>query len=103
MQYGNVIRTIRAAKGLSQEELGKLIGVDTSYISRLEKGGRTPSLNTLQKIASKLDIPFNLLLLLGSDSSQFENFSQTQMNKLGRVLLDLVINDVQPKAAQAKT
>jgi transcriptional regulator with XRE-family HTH domain len=45
----------RQEKGLSQRELVELVGTTQSAIARLERGGRTPRIDTLLRIADALD------------------------------------------------
>lgn len=63
MDMGTRIRDARLAKGMTQEELGKLVGVQKSAIAKYEKG-RVINIkrSTLQKIASALNMnPTNLI------------------------------------------
>lgn len=63
MDMGTRIRDARLAKGMTQEELGKLVGVQKSAITKYEKG-RVVNIkrSTLQKIASALNMnPTNLI------------------------------------------
>lgn len=46
----------RAKKGITQEKLAHLAGLDRSFISMLERGKRVPSIATVQKIAKALDV-----------------------------------------------
>ena len=57
MEIGTKIKTARLAKGLTQEELGKMIGVQKSAIAKYENG-RVVNIkrSTLQKLASALDL-----------------------------------------------
>ena len=48
------VREAREAKGLSQSQLAKRMGTQQSVIARLEGGGITPTLPTLQRIAKAL-------------------------------------------------
>ena len=59
---GKNIRLARAAKGLSQEDLADLTGLDRTYISGVERGVRNPSIKVLQRIAEGLGIPPHTLL-----------------------------------------
>jgi transcriptional regulator with XRE-family HTH domain len=52
---GRTVRLARVSKGLSQEHLAQIAGVDRTYISGLERGIRNPSLATIEKIAKALD------------------------------------------------
>lgn len=52
---GERVRLLREEHGLSQRELAQRIGSTQPAIARLEAGGVTPSLGTLEKIAEALD------------------------------------------------
>lgn len=55
---GNKIQKVRKAKGLTQVDLvGKIEGeIDTTNISRIEKGRTNPTATTLLRIANALEI-----------------------------------------------
>ncbi|MCE9633050.1 MAG: helix-turn-helix transcriptional regulator [Methylophilales bacterium] len=57
MNIHATIKMLRKRKGISQEGLAKLTGLHRTYISMLERGIRSPSLVTIEKIASALNIP----------------------------------------------
>ncbi len=57
MKIGVTIRGYRLQKGLSQGDIEKRTGLLRCYLSRVENGHTVPSLDTLAKIASALDIP----------------------------------------------
>ena len=54
---GQVIQSYRLRKGMSQEVLSGLAGLDRTHYSKIERGLRSPPLDTLFKIAQALDIP----------------------------------------------
>jgi len=51
---GARIKELRKTKGLSQEKIAEIVGVDPKHISRIEVGKSYPSLDTLEKIAKAL-------------------------------------------------
>ena len=53
---GQIIQTYRENRGISQEVLSGLAGLDRTHYSKIERGLRTPTLDTLFKIAHALDI-----------------------------------------------
>jgi transcriptional regulator with XRE-family HTH domain len=57
MKIGTTIRGYRLQKGLSQGDVEKRTGLLRCYLSRVENGHTVPSLDTLAKIASALDLP----------------------------------------------
>jgi LacI family transcriptional regulator, galactose operon repressor len=54
MALGDLVRALRLGKGLTQSQLAGRMGTTQSAIARLEAGGRTPSLDTLQSLAETL-------------------------------------------------
>ena len=61
-QIGNNIRKKRDAKGISQQELADNSDVAKSTIQRIEKGEMNPSVLTLIKISTALEIELVELL-----------------------------------------
>lgn len=53
---GTVIQRLRKEKGMSQEVLSGLAGLDRTHYSKIERGLRSPTIDTLFKIAQALDI-----------------------------------------------
>ena len=54
--FGNLVRQSREAVGLSQRALAQRVGLDVSYINRLESGERRPRRRTVLKLAASLGI-----------------------------------------------
>lgn len=48
---GNNIKTLREGMGLNQSNIARLLSVDQSYISKVEKGERAISADMLEKLA----------------------------------------------------
>lgn len=67
---GNRIRAIRNAKGLTQQNLADLSGLDYRYIGAIERGERNFSIDTLEKVFTALKISLNELAY--SDIEQSE-------------------------------
>lgn len=53
---GLKIKEVRRQRKLTQEKLSELIGLDNGYISKLEVGQNFPTIGTLEKIATVLDV-----------------------------------------------
>lgn len=54
---GAVLQRLRKSKRMSQEVLSGLAGLDRTHYSKIERGLRSPTIDTLFKIAQALDIP----------------------------------------------
>lgn len=55
-RFGIILRDLRRQKRLSQAELANLSDLDRTFISLLERGVRQPTLETLFRIASALEV-----------------------------------------------
>lgn len=62
MTVGERIRKARKDSGLTQNQLAARLAISYVNISQLERGERSPSVDTLQKIADALDVPVGELL-----------------------------------------
>ena len=58
----NNIKNLRTQKKLSREELSLVLGVDNSYISKLEKGKINITLDKIEMLANYFDTEVYLLL-----------------------------------------
>ena len=54
-RYGQAVRKIRLAQGISQEELADRCGLHRTYISDIELGKRNLSLENIERIAISLN------------------------------------------------
>jgi DNA-binding XRE family transcriptional regulator len=54
--------SLRLAKGLTQEDLAKMLNTKQESIARLENGGSLPSLSTMKKLAEALDAELEINL-----------------------------------------
>jgi len=55
-EIGQRIRAARRAKGLTQQELATATGIRRPNVARLERGGNTPTIETLQRVAEALEV-----------------------------------------------
>ena len=56
VNIGDVIRSYRTQRGLSQGDIERRTGLLRCYLSRVENGHTVPSLETLAKIAEAMEI-----------------------------------------------
>jgi transcriptional regulator with XRE-family HTH domain len=67
-EYGKKVREIRKNRGVSQEGLADLAGLDRTYISDIENGKRNVSIETIFKIAYALENPLINFFEFNKDS-----------------------------------
>ena len=78
---GQRIRNYRTQKGLSQGKLAELAGCHPTYIGQLERGEKNATLESVEKIASAMDI---------SLSELFDKLGKSGGNNIAAKCYDLV-------------
>ncbi len=61
-RFAGTVRRLRSKKKLSQKALAKRVGISVSYVSMLERGQRSPPLETIEKMARALGVTPSSLL-----------------------------------------
>ena len=61
-KFANKLKAIREERNLSQEDLALLCGIDRTYIGRIERLERKPTIVILEKIANGLGIKLKELV-----------------------------------------
>ena len=80
------IRKFRTELGWSQEKLAEKADVSPSYITQIELGNRSPTIEVIEKIATALGIEYKILFTPDN--------SQTKNSKSLRVLEKNILNAV---------
>lgn len=79
-RFGRHVRSLRRARGVTQERLAELSRLSPDTVRRLEHGAFSPSLETLHKLCAGLDVTLSTL---------FETFELND-NEERKLLLDLI-------------
>lgn len=66
MRLGQRLRALRNKKKLSLGDIEKRVGLLRTYVSRVERGCTTPSVETLEKLACALHVPMYEIFCTGS-------------------------------------
>jgi len=61
-KLGKNLKRIRTAKGISQGEIGRILGVDKGFVSNIENGKTNPTLATISKLAEAIGVSTDELL-----------------------------------------
>lgn len=54
--FGKRVSELRRLHNISQEDFAELCGVHRTYIGALERGEKSPTLNTIEKVSKGLQI-----------------------------------------------
>jgi transcriptional regulator with XRE-family HTH domain len=58
---GRRVRQLRTQAGMTQERLAERAEISVSFLSMIERGERSPHLETLDKLANGLQVPVDAL------------------------------------------
>ncbi|MCC3378454.1 helix-turn-helix domain-containing protein [Paenibacillus farraposensis] len=78
---GERIRTIRKAKGLTQQQLAELSGLDDAYIGSVERGERNFSIDTLEKVLTALNVSISELMFSKEHVTKDETIRQEAIDE----------------------
>lgn len=76
MVIGTRLRRLREEKKLSQGDIEERTGLLRCYISRVENGHTIPSIETLERLSSALDIPLYQLFYEGDEPPPLPNLTR---------------------------
>lgn len=82
-KVGYRIKEKRDQKELTQLELSKVCGISKNYLSGIENGRNSPSIEVLNKISEALDAP--LLYLLDDRIDDMENRVFVEVDRLNKI------------------
>jgi len=97
--FGERLKSLRKTRKLTQEELGRSVGVDYKHIGAIERGIRSPSFDVIERIAKALKIDhFQLFLPIDAKeidvqtavSDALSEMTATQRADIRRMLRDLL-------------
>lgn len=73
------LRLVRAYHDISQTQLSSELGISNSYLSEIESGKKSPSLDLLKKYSERFDVPVSSLIFFS------ENLDNTKITSKLRV------------------
>ncbi|MGX7199210.1 helix-turn-helix domain-containing protein [Enterococcus nangangensis] len=100
MSIGQNIKSIRKKRNLTQKEFAKILEISNSYMSELESDKRNLSIDTINKIAKKLNVPTMQLLTQDAETNKAIEIAQkilessTTMTEEERDAMLALINQV---------
>lgn len=77
LETANQIKYYRHKKRMSQEELALKANLNPAYFGQIERGLKCPTVDSLYKISSALEIPLSELVHFSNN-----NLSQTHLDRL---------------------
>ncbi len=86
VSVGKTIFRLRKEKGITQEQLGNMIGISSGAVSKWETGNSKPDIDLLAPLARALKVSLNELL------SFFEELSESEVQEIHKELTEIFIH-----------
>ena len=99
MKFGETLKNLRDIKGMTQNDLGELLGVSRATIAGYETKNHQPDYEKLEKLARYFDVSIDYLLT-GEDTFHIEHMKRPPINE--KVLDTEVLKVYKTLAPEAK-
>ncbi len=80
MKINTALKTLRIFHELKQKELSKYLKIAPSYISEIEAGKATPSIDTLEKYSNYFEIPISNIFLIAEGKTEILEITVNILN-----------------------
>lgn len=87
VDIGNRVRYFRHLRKLSQEQLALQAGINPAFLGHLERGLKSPTITTLDKLVRALDISFEELF--AEEAPVSDPARETAMKRIELLVQDL--------------
>lgn len=73
MKYGGRIRALRKQKGMTLDQLSRLSGLSTPFLSQIERDLASPAVSSLANVAKALGVSMSYFVETGSGTATFRD------------------------------
>ncbi len=95
---GNRIRTIRESISLTREQFSELIDISSSFLSQIERGDKSMSIETLMIISSKTGYSCDYILFGDITHTNYVNKINRMVSNSSDEVAELMYNVIRPIA-----
>ncbi len=95
---GNRIRTIRESISLTREQFSELIDISSSFLSQIERGDKSMSIETLMIISSKTGYSCDYILFGDTTHTNYINKINRMVSNSSDEVAELMYNVIRPIA-----
>jgi transcriptional regulator with XRE-family HTH domain len=83
---GEALRLIRVYHDLKQKQVAERLEVSTSYLSEIERGLKTPTLDVIERYAKTFDMPMSSIMFFSESLDGKGTLDQARGFVAGKVL-----------------
>lgn len=89
-EFGEVLKTLRKGRGMTQSELGSKIGLSKAVISKYETGLGYPSFDVLIRISQFFGVSTDYMLgVAGTKALDISGLTESQADAVHRLVAEL--------------
>ncbi len=96
IMIGSRIRNIRESMSLTREQFSELIDISPSFLSQLERGDKSMSIETLMLISLKSGFSCDYVLFGDTNNCTFLNKIDRMLSNSSDDVVELVYNMIRP-------
>lgn len=85
------LRLLRVFHDMKQSELAERLGVSKSYVSEIENGNRTPSMEVIQRYADTFKVPVSSVMFFAENLEDARNRKGTA-DKVKKAISSKIVN-----------
>lgn len=83
---GEALRLIRVYHDLKQKELAERLEISTSYLSEIEKGHKTPTLELIHRYSAAFKIPVSSIMFFAESVDAGGSFERARSLVAGKMV-----------------
>lgn len=88
------LRLLRVFHDMKQNELAERLGVSKSYVSEIENGNRTPSMEVIERYAATFKVPVSSVMFFAENLEDAKN-QKGAAGKAKRAISSKIVNFLQ--------
>lgn len=83
---GEALRLIRVYHDLKQKQAAERLGLSTSYLSEIERGVKTPTLDIIQRYGDVFEMPVSSIMFFSENVGKRGTIDQARTFVAGKVV-----------------
>lgn len=88
-QFGDRVRALRKEKDITQAELAAVLNVESHYVSRIERGMSSCSIEVIIVLSKVLGVSIDYLVV-GKEYNSVKEQLEAVINQLEKIRMDIV-------------
>ncbi|HRA18570.1 MAG TPA: helix-turn-helix transcriptional regulator [Flavobacteriales bacterium] len=98
MNLGEAIKDLRQRRGMKQRDLAIKTELTAPYLSQVEHGQKTPSLDAVDTIARALEVPSPVLWFMAMERGDVSESKRALYDQLAPAMKAMIVSLFDPKA-----